>query len=245
MKRIDDASPGARARITGAVYLLFFASSVVSVLVPPGIGGPAGLPTDAASAARSILANEGWYQLGVALSLISTAFYVALAVLFYALFRPVSGIAALLAAFFSLVGCAATAVGSIFELAPLTVLGGSSYLSVFSTDQLQALALLFLNLGGESGRVALVFFGCFQLLLGYLIFRSTFLPRLIGVLIALAGVGWLAFQSPPIVNLMGGELEILGFVAEASLMLWLLVVGVNSQRWTELSSRRQSLAPGR
>jgi hypothetical protein len=236
--RIDDASPRARARITGAVYFLFFVTAVLSALLPPRIGGgPVGLPGDAAAVARKIVANKGWYELGVSLGLFSTACYVALAGLFYALFKPVSRILSLLAAFFSLVGCATAAIGSLFQLAPLTVLGGSLYLGVFRTDQRQAMTLMFLNLGDEAGRVALIFFGCFQLLLGYLIIRSTFLPRVIGVLIALAGVGWLTFLSPPVVKHLSVELEILGFVAEVSLMLWLLVRGVDGQRWTQLANR--------
>jgi len=235
MTRIDDLSPRTTARITGAVYLLYFVIAVLSVLVPPRVGGPNALPAEAASFANSILANEAWYRLGVALTLFSTALYVALAVLFYALFRPVSPIIPLLMAIFSLIGSGVSAVGSLFQLAPLTVLGGSSYLNVFSTGQLQGMALMFLHLSSESARVALVFFGCFQLLLGFLIYRSTFLPRVIGALIAIAGVGWFTFLSPPVVNSVGGELEVLGFVAEASLMLWLLVMGVNDQRWAELA----------
>ena len=117
------------------------------------------------------------------------------------------------------------------------MLGGSRYLSVFGTGQRQAMALMFLHLSDEAARIALIFFGCFQLLLGYLIIRSTFLPRVIGVLIALAGVGWLTFLSPPVVKHLSVELEILGFVAEVSLMLWLLVRGVDSQRWTQLANR--------
>lgn len=238
MIRIDDASPLARARITGAVYLLFFVTAVLSALLPPRIGGgPVGLPGDAAAVARKIVANKGWYELGVVVGLFSTACYVALAGLFYALFKPVSSILSLLAAFFSLVGNATAAVGSLFQLAPLTVLGGSRYLGVFGTGQRPAMALMFLNLGDEADRVALIFFGCFQLLLGYLIIRSTFLPRAIGVLIALAGVGWLTFLSPPVVTHLSMELEILGFLAEFSLMLWLLVRGVDGQRWTQLAHR--------
>jgi hypothetical protein len=238
MIRIDDASPHARARITGAVYLLFFLTAVLGALLPPRIGGgPVGLPADAAAAARKIMANKGWYELGVVLGLFSTACYVALAGLFYALFKPVSRILAVLAAFFSLVGNATAAVGSLFQFAPLTVLGGSPYLGVFRPGQRQAMALMFLNLGDEAGRVALIFFGCFQLALGYLIIRSTFLPRVIGVLIALAGAGWLTFLSPPVVRHLSVELEILGFVAEFSLMLWLLVRGVDGQRWTQLANR--------
>lgn len=76
---------------------------------------------------------------------------------------------------------------------------------------------------------SLVFFGPYCLLLGYLIFRSIFLPRILGVLMAFAGLGWLIFLSP-LGNHLSTYLKIVGFVAEASLMLWLLVKGVNEQR---------------
>ena len=78
-----------------------------------------------------------------------------------------------------------------------------------------------------------MFFGVFQLFLGYLIYKSTFLPRIIGILIAVAGVGWLTFLSPPLAHYLLTVLEVVGFGAEASLMLWLLVMGVNVQRWNE------------
>ena len=230
---IEQASPSTRARITGVVYLLFFLTAVLSALVMPAISGLGGMSSDAVAIANSVLAHQASYELSYALSLISTACYVALAALFYRLFRPVSKTLSLLAACFSLVGCAVTAFGNIFQLAPLAVLGGSSYLSVFNVKQLQALALMFLNLNVQVGYIALVFFGVFQLLLGYLIFKSTFMPRFLGVLIALAGLGWLVFLLPPLATYLLTYLEVLGIIAEALLMLWLLVMGVNSQRWSE------------
>ena len=79
----------------------------------------------------------------------------------------------------------------------------------------------------------LLFFGPYCLLIGYLIFRSTFLPRILGVLMALAGLGWLAFLSPNLAHYLSLSIEGLGIFAEASLMLWLIVMGVNVQRWKE------------
>jgi uncharacterized protein DUF4386 len=79
----------------------------------------------------------------------------------------------------------------------------------------------------------LLFFGPYCLLIGYLIFRSTFLPRVLGVLMALAGIGWLAFLSPAVAHSLSLYIEILGIFAEASLMLWLIAMGVNVQRWNE------------
>jgi hypothetical protein len=79
----------------------------------------------------------------------------------------------------------------------------------------------------------LVFFGPYCLLIGYLIFRSSFLPRILGVLMALAGLGWLVFLLPNIAHFPTLFIEGLGILAEASLMLWLIVMGVNLKRWKE------------
>lgn len=230
--RLGKASPRTRARLTGVVYLLFFATAVLGAVVAPGISGP-GAMGDAAATANNMVAHESSIRLGWALSLISTGCYVALMALFYQLFKPVSSVLGLIAAFFGLVGCALTAFGSLFQLAPLLVVGASPYLSAFNAKQLQGLALLLLNFNIQVGYIALFFFGVFQIVLGYLIFRSAFLPRVLGTLIALAGLGWLTFLWPPLANQLLTPLEVLGFVAEASLMLWLLVKGVDSQRWAE------------
>ena len=211
--------------------MLFFVTAILGAVIAPGISGP-GATGDAVATANNIMAHQPSFRVGWALDLISTAFYVALMALFYQLFKPVSRTLALLAMVFGLVGCAVTAFGSLFQLAPLVILGGSPYSSAFDVRQLQALALLFLNLNVQVGYIALVFFGVFQIVLGYLIFQSAFLPRIIGALIAVAGLGWLTFLSPPLANQLLTPLEVLGIAAEASLMLWLLVMGVNPQRWT-------------
>ena len=156
--------------------------------------------------------------------------------LFYSLFKAVNRSLSLLAAFFSLVGCAILAFASLFRIAPLVVLGGSQYLSVFKVEQLRALASLFLELYGQGVNICFVFFGVYCLLIGYLIFRSAFLPRILGVLMACAGLGWLTFLSPPLANSLSPYIVVLGFLAELSLMLWLLVMGVNVQRWKERAS---------
>ncbi|HET9847738.1 MAG TPA: DUF4386 domain-containing protein [Candidatus Dormibacteraeota bacterium] len=245
MEWIDGASPRLRARLAGLVYLLFFLTSVVGAIVAPAVSELGGVSGDAGATAKYIITHEASVRVAIALGLVSTACYVALMALFYQLFRPVSRTFALLALVFGLVGSAITGFGSLFQVAPLVVLKGDTYLSIFDARQLQALALLFLNLNVQLGSIALVFFGAFQLALGYLIIRSTFLPRFLGVLIALAGLGWLVFLAPPLANALLTYLEVLGFAAEASLMLWLLVLGVNEQRWTEQAARNkyQSLAP--
>lgn len=222
-----------KARIIGVIYLLYFVSAVGGALIAPGTG-PGGPPADASANANNILSHETAYELGAALGVLSTVLYVVLTALFYVLLRPVNKTLAIVMAFLNLVAMAVVASGSVLLLAPLAVLGGSSYLNVFDIKQLQAMALLFMNLSAESGRVALGFSAFFQLVWGYLIFRSTFLPRVIGVLIAVAGVGWLTYLVPAQPAFLVKPTQIVGFAAEASLMLWLLVRGVNAQRWNEL-----------
>jgi hypothetical protein len=156
--------------------------------------------------------------------------------LFYDLFEPVNRRVSLLAAFFSLVGCAILAFASLFQLAALVVLGGGQYLSVFKAEQLRALAVLFLELYGQGVSICFVFFGVYCLLIGYLILKSTFLPRVLGVLMAFAGLGWLTFLFPLLANYLSPYILILGFLAEVALMLWLLGMGVNVQRWKEQAS---------
>jgi Domain of unknown function (DUF4386) len=218
MERIRKALSGPRSRITGVVYLLYFLTAILGAVLTPGT-------------ANDIVAHEPLFRWGFAVSTLSLGLYVAVVALFYNLFRPVNRNLALLAAFFGIVGCTVQAFGSLFQLAPLVVLGGSQYKSAFNPDQLHALAQMLLDLSAQAGYIGIVFFGAFDIVIGSLIFRSTFLPRVLGVLMVLAGLSWLTFLSPPLANHLMTPIEILGFLAEAALMLWLLVLGVNVQRW--------------
>jgi len=191
---------------------------------------------DAAATANNVLAYQRLFRLGLATGLIATACYVAVTALFYDLFKHVNRSLSLLAAFFSLVGCAILAFASLFRIGPLVVLGGGQYLSAFKVEQLRALAFLFLELYGQAVNICFVFFGVYCLLIGYLIFKSAFLPRILGVLMAFAGLGWLTFLSPPLANYLSPYIQVLGVFAEGSLMLWLLVMGVNVAKWEEKAS---------
>lgn len=194
------------------------------------------MPRDAAATATNILAHEALFRSGTAALLISTAFYVAATLFVYELLKPVSRSVSLLAAFFSLVGCAVGALSCLFDFAPFIILGGAHYLSVFTVEQLQALALMFLKVRAQANNIGLVFFGLHCLGIGYLIFRSTFLPRLVGVLMVFAGLGWLTFLSPPLANSLAPYNMLPGAIGELSLTLWLLVKDVNIQRWNEQAS---------
>jgi hypothetical protein len=139
----------------------------------------------------------------------------------------------LLAAFFSLIGCAVLAVSSLFELIPFRLLRGDAYLSVFTPEQLQAFSFMFLRLGRQTYDIGMIFFGMHILLVGYLILRSNFLPRVIGALLVVGGLCYLTFLVPPLAGSLSPYNVVPGGLGEITLALWLLVKGVNVQRWKE------------
>ncbi|MHB0963003.1 MAG: DUF4386 domain-containing protein [Gemmatimonadaceae bacterium] len=226
-------SPRTAARIAGALYL---ATMILGVIAQTAISGRLVVIGDAAATAANITASPGLLRVGLAIYLVEMACQVAMTVVFYNLFRPVSRTVSLLAAAFGLVGITVKIVSRLFFISPLLVLGGASYLTVFAPDQLQALSLLFLRVNYTAETIAMVFFGLYALVMGYLIVRSTFLPRVLGVLSALGGIGWVTYLYEPL------AVSILPFILGASLIGalakigWLLVYGVDEARWREQST---------
>ena len=106
-------------------------------------------------------------------------------------------------------------------------------MSAFTTAQLQALAFVFLKVNAYAFDIDLVFFGLWCVLAGYLIFRSTFLPRILGLLLAIDGLGWIVYAVPPFANHLFPFIAAASALAEIPLQLWLVVMGVNPQRWKE------------
>jgi Domain of unknown function (DUF4386) len=229
--RTVEASPQFKARIAGVFYLLTFVTGGFTLFA----GGRFVVSGNAAATAANILAHESLFQFGFAADLLATACYIGVTALFYELFKPVNRSLSLLAAFFSLVGCALGALSCVFLLAPLFVLEGAAYLSVFKVEQLQALAFVFLKLNAQASNIGLVFFAFYCFLIGCLILRSTFLPRILGALMVFAGLSWLTFLLPPLARYLFPYNLAPGILGEGALTLWLLVMGVNVQRWKELA----------
>jgi len=194
---------------------------------------------NAAATAGNILAHERLFWLGFASSVIGVVFHIAWALLLYDLFKPVSRRVSLFAAFVILVGCAIQALTSVLYLAPMLILNAGNSLSAFTAEELQALAYVLIRLNGYAFNTYLVFFGLWCVLIGFLIFRSTFMPRVLGVLLAIAGLGWMMYLVPPLaIALFIPYIAGASALGEIPLLLWLLVVGVNAQRWKEQANVR-------
>jgi hypothetical protein len=229
--RIAESSPRSLARMAGACQLIealtatFGQVIVLDRLVVHG---------NAAATAPNILGHERLFWAGFASSLIGVVFHIAWAFLIYDLFRYVNRRVSIFATFVILVGCAVQALTILFYIAPLFVLSGGSSFSAFTTDQLQGLAFLFLRLNGAAFNIYLVFFGLWCVLIGFLIVRSSFLPRILGVLIAISGFAWMMYLWPPLANrLFMPYIAGASALGEIPLELWLLVMAVNAQRWKE------------
>jgi len=234
MGQIAEASPRSLARLAGVCQLLEGTTATFGQVI---VLGSLVVFRNAAATAGNILAHEGLFWLGFASSVIGVVFHVAWALLLYDLFKPVNRRVSLFAAFVILVGCAIQALTSVLYLAPMLILNAGNSLSAFTAEELQALAYVFVRLNGYAFNTYLVFFGLWCVLIGFLIFRSTFMPRLLGVLLAIAGLGWMMYLVPPLaIRLFIPYVAGASALGEIPLLLWLLVVGVNVQRWNEQAS---------
>lgn len=227
MERISQTSPRTLGRLVGAGYFVLILSGFDLFFVLPKLV----VRGDAAATAANILSHQAMFLAGFAAALVGIAAYLVVTALFYSLFEPVNRTLSLSAAYFSLTGCVIQACALAFHLLPLLFLGDQPYLKAFKPDQLQALAMVFLTLYGRTYNISLVFFAFYLLQIGYLVIRSTFLPRWLGGLVML-GAGWLVFLYPPLARALWPYL-ILSSVGEMTLVLWLLVKGVDEQRWHE------------
>jgi len=218
------------ARVAGVLFLLSMVGGFFGEFYAPS---RLIVSADAAATAKNIIVSNSLFRVGFASYLVEAVCDIALSLIMYVLLRPVQKNLALLAAFFGLVSTAVFAVAELFYFAPSLILGGADYLKSFSPDQLNALALLSLKMYGLGGGIFMVFYGLATGLRGYLIYRSGYLPKTLGVLMALAGLGFITNNFVLVLSpAYASDLLLLPmFLAGLSLTVWMLVKGVDVRKW--------------
>jgi len=227
-----ESSPRVYARIGGALYLLLIVLGAVGEFTR----GRLIVSSDAAATAANITSMESLWRFGIVAEFLALLCAIALAMIYFVLLKPVSSELNLLATFLRLVAIAVQAVAVLNLAAALFPLGNAAYLNAFTPEQLYALARLAIRSHSYGYSLALLFFGSCFLVHGRLIFRSGFLPQVLGILIQVAGVCYLTnslalFLAPAIADRIFPAILLPSFVGELSLCLWLLVKGVNAEKW--------------
>ncbi|MFI5181670.1 MAG: DUF4386 domain-containing protein [Thermoanaerobaculia bacterium] len=235
MVKQTEVSPQTLARIGGALYLMIIVTGLFGEMV---VRGELVVSVDATATAANIMASPLLWRLGVAGDLIMHVCDIPLMLIFYVLLRPVNKTLALLGVLFNLVQTSALVAYKLNLLVALFLLGSADYLKAFGPRQLHALMYLFIKADGYGFGIGLIFFGCACLVFGHLIRRSGYLPRTIGILMQVAGVCYMTnslalLVAPAVADAIFPGILIPAFIGELSFCLWLLVKGVNVQKWEE------------
>jgi hypothetical protein len=227
MSPFSTDSPEETARLAGALWLIVIIVSIVSIFVNPSVNTSGA----AAETATRILAAETPYRLAFALLFFGSLCYLGVTALLYEVLRPVDRSVALFGAFASLAGITIGAASAVNELNALALLKGALNAVPAAANQLQTIAQVFLNDGAEF-KVGMVFFGLHVASIGYLMFRSALVPRVIGAVLVAGGASYIissfAYFVAPAVGARLSPLVIpIAILGEGSLTLWLLFKGVN------------------
>jgi hypothetical protein len=237
-----EVSPQVLARIAGFLYLI---TIVVGIFNEAFVKGRIIVPGDAAATAANLRSMEFLWRIGIAGEMVMFFCTVTLSLLLYVLLRPVSKDLALLSQFFGLIATAVEASYSLQLFEALFPLGHAEYLKAFSPEQLNAMTTLALRSHDLGFGLCLLFFGPFFLVTGYLIFKSTYFPKAIGILYQIAGVaylmnGFVRILAPAFASQIFAIIVLPAFVGETSFSLWLLIRGVNMEKWSEVRASHAS-----
>lgn len=235
MKALDAKRARFVARIGGALYLIIIAIGALGEAV---VRGSIVVPGNAAATVENLRSMESLWRLGIAGEVVLLNCATALAVILYILLRRVSEYLALAAVFFNLVCIAIEGVAAVSLVAALSPLTNAPYLSLLAPEQINAMAMLSIRSHTAGFAIALIFFGVECVLLGYLIYRSGYIPRAIGILMGIAGVCYVinsfaVLLSPRLSSRLFPAILMPSLIAELSLALWLLVKGVNAEKWDQ------------
>jgi hypothetical protein len=241
MGQIVATSPRRLARLAGGLYLIVILGGFFAIGYVPAIIVASG---DPAATAHNIQTHESLYRLGLVAHIIILCCNVPLAVIFYDLFKVVNRRLALLVVFFTLVGTSVEGASLAAQYAPLSLLGGG-YSGALTPGQVQAMAYMPIDLLEAGYGTYTVFFSFYGLALGYLVFRSTFIPRVIGALLVFGALCYLTYSlatllAPGFAHRLVPYIQLPSLIGEGTLCLWLLIVGVNVQQWEQHASAATS-----
>jgi Domain of unknown function (DUF4386) len=233
-------SPRLKARIAGALYVLCIACGLFAEMI---VRSKLIVYSDAAATAQNILAAPTLYRLGFFADVAAMMLGVLSSLIMYTLFKVVSRGLALTALALDVISNTVSICGSVLLFAPLVILRGGGPLPAFSPAELQWLALLSVKMYELAYAMNLAIFSGSCLITGYLIFRSTFLPKVLGVLLAIAGLCYLinsfvSFMPQGFGDFLFPWILLPVILGEGALALWLLFVGVDSSKWNEIAEAR-------
>jgi hypothetical protein len=230
ISQVPDQSPRKTARMAGLFYLIFTLTTALAAVVRSRII----VSGDAAATANNIVSSQGLFRVGFVTELVSAVFFLLAAWALYVLLKPVNKNLALLFLLLNLSGVAVECINALNLFAALQFLGGANYLNVFQTGQLQAMAMSFLNSYTNGFMIAQIFFGTWLLPLGYLVYKSRFLPKFLGILLILDFFCWTSYFFQfflfPDYGILVYPGSAFGFIAEISISLWLLIMAVKEQK---------------
>jgi Domain of unknown function (DUF4386) len=220
-------SPNKLARMTGVLYFLVILMGVSSEILVQNFS----VPGDIAATVNRIMAHESIFRLGFVISLTRYAILILLVLALYKLLRSVNKDLALVMVAFALVGISIGMVSLLFQFAAPLILNSSGYSTLFTSDQWHAQVQFFTDMQVWGDRASQIL-SVWPLPLGYLMYKSGFFPRILGVLMAIAGLGYLAdfliFFLLPNLDL---QVAALAFLGELPFPFWLLIKGVNVEQW--------------
>jgi hypothetical protein len=224
------ASASKTARTAGILYLGMMPLAIFTLWVRSTVS----IPGDAAATARNVLESEAWLRAAILTWLGSQTLFIFLLLALYRLLAPVNGRQATLMVVLGLAGVPIAFVNELFQFAALLLVSGADYLRAFETAQLQAAVPFVLRLHDHGLYIAHVFWGLWLVPLGWLVFRSGFLPRILGALLILAGAGYLVdCLRYVLVPHVTAPVTQFTFIGELLFPLWLLVRGVDTARWEQ------------
>lgn len=226
-------SPQTYARLGGLAYLVII---VAGALGETFVRGTLVASGDAATTASNIMASQTLWRAGIAGDLLMHVCDVFVMLALYVLLRVVNRNLALMALLLNVIQTSVLVANKMNLLMPLFLLADASYLKAFNPQQLQALAYVSIKAHGYGFGIGLIFFGVECLVYGYLIYKSRFLPRLLGPMMQVAGVCYLVNSialliAPALADEIFPAILLPSFIAELSLSLWLLIKGVDVQEW--------------